>query len=607
MRTEKAEKRLQAGEYYITPQSEPEHSPVDNKPYWEVAGFRIWGGPKARVRRRFDTWPGADEKLRGFEEGDAEWLKNNRQVATPAVIVSKKLDESRLAEAERAVTLLPLDESHKPDSRYRLDEGIAFALTQGWNPIAGDATVNEVITKVRAWIKKRHALPWENEEYLAAGSLSRNKCVLDHCERIFGQHEISVINSVQCQKKVLEDATNEPDNYKQLALQGLSVVLNYLFKKETIIVVRLHRFGLKSKRIPQAMKLLERQEYLDVFWDTDLAAASNARFHMGLRPFSDLKKSRATEKWGLAPDLRYYHVPVDAKTGYRAVEVPPVARRLFQILRDEGRLGTLNEHGNYQLYIGAPISWRRWYLKMGYGETTPRQAKNCAVRLRTLSNEEAVVEFDKQYPRKYKEDKPSIPGEAQADAIQNFIEDSPRHGSISAYVHTTGGMVDSAATYFGNSRKIILDHYLAVMSRAEAFLQYQMIPTCLLEKIDPTTIPLPSWAKPELLTSEDNAEMETARAKLPKFDSSALSLRAKARTARREAFVRLWAAKKTSPDWPQIKAHYQARFARTSTALKAKGDAKAVAENRIPAQVPVVQAAQNPTFQSDSVPATKAA
>ena len=164
MRTEKAEKRLQAGKYYITPQSEPEHSPVDNKPYWEVAGFRIWGGPKARVRRRFDTWPGADEKLRGFEEGDAEWLKNNRQVATPAVIVSKKLDESRLAEAERAVTLLPLDESHKPDSRDRLDEGIAFALTQGWNPIAGDATVNEVITKVRAWIKKRHALPWENEE-----------------------------------------------------------------------------------------------------------------------------------------------------------------------------------------------------------------------------------------------------------------------------------------------------------------------------------------------------------------------------------------------------------------------------------------------------------
>jgi hypothetical protein len=128
-----------------------------------------------------------------------------------------------------------------------------------------------------------------------------------------------------------------------------------------------------------------------------------------------------------------------------------------------------------------------------------------------------------------------------------------------------------------------------------------------LEKIDPTTIPLPSWAKPELLTSEDKAEMEACRATLPKFDSSALSLRAKGRVAGRDAFVRLWAAKRTSPERPKLKADYQAHFAQASTALKAKGEAKAVTGNRTPPQVSVVQVAQDPTVQSDSVPATKAA
>lgn len=607
MRTENPKRRLQAGEYYITPESEPERSPVDNKPYWEVVGFRIWGGRKARMRLRFDIWRGADEKLRGYENGDAEWLRSNKEVATPAVIVSRKLDESRLAEAERAVALLPLDESNNLDRRWRLDDGIAFALTYGWNAIAGDATVKEVIQETRAWLKKRNALPWQNEDYLSDGSICRTKCVLNHCERIFGQFTISVINSAQSQKKVLEDARNEPDNYKQLALQGLRLVLNYLFKKETIGVVRMHRFGLKSKRIPQVMKLLERQEYLDVFWDTDLAAASVARFHLGLRPCSDLQKSRAAEKWGLTPDLRYYHVPVDSKTGYRAVEVPPVAKLLFQILKKEGRLGILNEHGNYQLHLGSKNTWSFWYLKTGYGEVTPKRAKHCTPRLRKLSDEEAVAEFNKQYPRKYKRGEPPTPGEAKTDAIMAFIEDSPRHGCISAYVHATNGMVDSAATYFGNSRGVILAHYLALIPKAEAFLQYQMIPTPVLEETDPKTIPLPSWAKPEHLTPDDKAEIEALRATLPQLDPTVPSLRAKGRAGNRDAIVRLWATRKASSDWPKTKEKYQAHLPRVSAALKAKREAKAAAGNRTQAPVPMVHAPQNPAVQSVSVPATKAA
>jgi hypothetical protein len=520
LRTENPKKWLEPGEYYITPQSKPEHSPVDKKPYCDLVGCRIWGGPKARVRLRWDTWTASDEKL-------------------------------------------------------------------------------------RIWFKKRTELSWKNEDHLA--TMSGVSCTLNHCERIFGQLTVGVVNSAEYQKAVLNAAEHEPDNYKQLALTGLRRALHYLLDRERISIVRLYSFGLKSEGIPQAMKLLERQQYIDVFWENDFAVAAVARFYMGLRPFSELKKSRAATPWGLSPDLRYYRVPMDSKTGYRPVEVPPVAKKLFEILRDEKRLGTLNEHGNYQIHIGNASTWSPWYLKMGYGAVTPVPAKNILPRLRKLSDEEAVSEFNTQYPRKYKNSNDSIPCKATTKAIDKYLNDSPRKGSISAYVHATGGMVDSAATYFSNSRKIILAHYLALMSRAEAFLLYQTIPTCLLGNIDPTTIPLPSWAKPELLSAEDKAELEALRAELPKFDASAPSFRKKAEVTRRDAIRRFWAAKKSSPDWQRTKEAYGAHAASARLASKAKQQAKAAAENRDPAQVPVTQAAQNPSAQSDLVPVTQAA
>ncbi|HUD46788.1 MAG TPA: hypothetical protein VMR33_08155 [Candidatus Baltobacteraceae bacterium] len=569
MRTENPKKRLEPGEYYVTPQSKPEHSPVDKKPYWELVGCRIWGGPQARVRLRWDTWTASDEKLRGFEAGDAEWLTTNKQVATPSVIVSKKLNESRLAEAERAVARLPQDESKNPDSRYQLDDGITFALVCGWNPKAGNTKIEDVIREMRIWLKKRTELSWKNEDHLA--TMSGVSCFLNHCDRIFGEFTVGVVNSAEYQKAVLHAAEHEPDNYKQLALTGLRRALNYLLDRERISVVRLYSFGLKSEAIPQAMKLLERQQYIDVFWENDFAAAAVARFYMGLRPLSELKKSRAATPWGLSPDLRYYRVPMDSKTGYRPVEVPPVAKKLFEILRDEKRLGILNEHGNYQLHIGNASTWSPWYLKMGYGAVTPALAKNILPRLRKLSDEDAVAEFNTQYPRKYKNSNDPIPCKATTEAVDKYLNDSPRKGSISAYVHATGGMVDSAATYFGNSRKIILAHYLALMSRAEAFLLYQTIPTCLLGNIDPTTIPLPSWAKPELLSAEDKAELEALRAELPKFYASTPSFREKAEVTRRDAIRRFWAAKKSSPDWQRTKEAYGTRAPRFKSKAPGQG------------------------------------
>jgi hypothetical protein len=586
MRTEDPEMRCAPGEYYITPQSKPEHSPADNKPYFEVDGWRIWGGPKARVRLRKDNWIAADLKLRLFEDGDNTWLKTHQQKATPAVVVSKRLDDGRLAEAERAVARLPLDKDNIPDGAYKLDEGIKFALDHGWDPAMANVMINDVCKDVRASVKRRSELPWNNKGHLARPGSAY--CTLNHCERIFGGYTVGDINSAKYQESVLDAAAGELDNYKQLALRGLGRVLNFLLKAEKILFVRMHKFGLKSDTIPQTMGFLESQEYQDVFWDTALAAASVARSKMGLRPESDLKKSKAKTPWGLKPDLRYYLVPNDSKTGYRPVETTPLARILFGILKRQNRLGKLNEHGNYQLYIGYASSWSYWYIKMGYGEAPPNRVKQMLRRLSKLSDEDAVAEFYKQYPRKYKNGNGAPSCETAADgkvtvtaaAIHAYLEDSPRSGCISGYVHVTDGMVDAAATRFGNSRPIILEHYLALMSRARAFLSYQIPPTQCLAEIDPRTVALPSFAKPELLTAEDRAEMEALLATLPKFDPSALSLRAKTEAIRGEAIRRSWALRKSSPDWEKLRKEYQARarHARVvrSTRLKAKASVPSV-------------------------------
>lgn len=516
MRTENPSKRLARGEYFITPFNSPIISPKDKKRIWEVNGIRAWGVKSGRVRRSLPTWQAADELVQQMEEADREWLKTHEQMIIPAVIVSRRLSAIRLAEAERAVALLPRDANHEPDSRYRLDEMVAYGLQSGVDPITLTTPVKIVAMEVLAWIKGRPLLPWNHVDRMSEDSVRNEVRNLTHCCSLFGELSIAVCNSKAFQRTTIQSATQVSETHKTAALDGLRRILNYLHDRERIPFARSYVNNRRITRVPKGMVLLERQAYLDLFWDTDLAAAAIARFHMGLRPRSDLKTSQLQDAWGLTPDLLTYIVPIDSKTGHRNVEVPPVATCLFEILRKEGRLGELNEHGNYCLNISDHEVWSSWYLKAGYGIVTPARARKASSWLRSLPDDEAVSAFLFVYPRRLKAGGPGLSAKA---LIQKYIFDAPRKASISAWIYVSGFRMDSVTTYHGNTKRIIQQHYSVLMNRPEAFLHYQMIPTCLLATIDPRTIALPSWADPRLLSAQEKVQLEGLRAVLPQLAS----------------------------------------------------------------------------------------
>lgn len=94
--------RRNRGEYYITPASQPKYD--DAGPYWIIDGITLWGDRIRLVRREYE----AVRLLRNeYEDADKKYKKDNKKEEMPAVIVSKVLDEVRLAEATRAIALLP--------------------------------------------------------------------------------------------------------------------------------------------------------------------------------------------------------------------------------------------------------------------------------------------------------------------------------------------------------------------------------------------------------------------------------------------------------------------------------------------------------------------
>ena len=105
------------------------------------------------------------------------------------------------------------------------------------------------------------------------------------------------------------------------------------------------------------MSIPQQQEYLDEFWFTALAAAAVAKLHLGVRPWSELGKSKSEDiKYGLTPDYRRFLVKPDSKTGWRAFLVPPVARVLFARLDKEGRLSKeRNRFAYHIIYEGDPV------------------------------------------------------------------------------------------------------------------------------------------------------------------------------------------------------------------------------------------------------------
>lgn len=261
MRTEDKNKRCARGEYYITPQGKPEFSPADKKPFWEVHGHTLWG---KRIRQRHDSWTAADLRVRELEDADGKWLTENKQFEQPAIIVSKVLDEMRLAQATRAIALLPLDHLKRADSRYLLDEGIEFALQAGWSPVHGNDTIQKLSDGYQELLKKRNKLKWQDQDSLADISLVSELLKQRYCAELFGKKTLATINSVEIQKQIVETC-GASDPKKQGALEGLSRLLNHLAREGKIHIVRVY-----TSTAATAVRLSERMACLG--WQTCLPA-----------------------------------------------------------------------------------------------------------------------------------------------------------------------------------------------------------------------------------------------------------------------------------------------------------------------------------------------
>jgi hypothetical protein len=307
------------------------------------------------------------------------------------------------------------------------------------------------------------------------------------------------------------------------------------------------------------MSIIQQQEYLDAVWRTKWAATGVARLFLGVRPWSELKKSKSDSvAYGLAPDCRTFFVPIDGKTGWRPVRCSPIATLLFEELKKEGRLfKTIDANGNMVLDHASTRAWTSMYARIGYrvGAGSLRDL-NRSAKGRAMSDDELVKYFRKFYPEKYPHE---------------FVKDYPRHTSISAFVESSLGEIDKAATHFGNSRIIINKNYRGRMSLAAAIVHYRLLPTGLKGKYKPEDIPLPPWCQvaPDKLSEADLKEMLALYASLPRFDPT-VDYTSRSRTAmeansRSEAVRRRWAEAKARSTWPEERAKLAKKVAEWKT------------------------------------------
>jgi hypothetical protein len=285
-------------------------------------------------------------------------------------------------------------------------------------------------------------------------------------------------------------------------MKGLSRLLHYLVEKEKLGVARIYKCETKIIAVPEAMSIQQQQEYLDELWPTVFAAGAVARLWLGARPWSELKKSKVEEvRYGLSTDYRTFYSPRDGKTGWRPVEVPPIARLLFEQLDKEGRLSReRTPEGFHIIYVGAANNWTYHYAKLGYMATTGivRQSQLD----RGMTREEIMDLFRARCPIKHKA----------------FTTDFPRHTNISAYLHVSNGQTDACATYHGNSRKIIDKHYRSLMSKAMAFLHFRLFPSIVAHLFKRDEIALPSFCT-VTMDELEKAEYNKLVASLPKLDT----------------------------------------------------------------------------------------
>jgi hypothetical protein len=210
---------------------------------------------------------------------------------------------------------------------------------------------------------------------------------------VFGEESLHTINSKPRQRAILDTLEHVSLTYKQYATAGLSLLLHWLKNAGRLgqVAVSCFRVSVASEAVPEVMSIIQQQEYLDGVWKGKMAAAGVARLFLGVRPWSELKKSKSEKvAYGLTPDCRTFLVPIDGKTGWRPVPCPPIATVLFEELKKEGRLfKTTDSHGNMLLQDAHPKTWTRLYAWIGY-KVGPGSIRSFlgTTKARTMSDQE---------------------------------------------------------------------------------------------------------------------------------------------------------------------------------------------------------------------------
>jgi len=226
--------------------------------------------------------------------------------------------------------------------------------------------------------------------------------------------------------------------------------------------------GKPKKGMPAIMPFSMQQAFLDHGWDTDWACRVIKLMFLALRP-SESRDARGY----FSDDLKTYHVPDESKTGWRDVEVLPIARILLNILKAEGRFEDKAPRSD------AALS--RFLAEVGFRSSPRALARRILGKKLTKDTPDNLIadcaeQFRKVYP----------------ELFENYVKDYPRHTAISARA-TSSENPDTTATWAGNSAKEVKESYWGRMAVEETIQHYRRIPTQLRGKLDPTTVALPSW------------------------------------------------------------------------------------------------------------------
>lgn len=151
-------------------------------------------------------------------------------------------------------------------------------------------------------------------------------------KEIYGDIKLLKLMNPDYQRRVITKTIPTIEMARKVC-SATSAFLGWLRHNHQVISSRVYMPGKPQKGMPQIMSLLMQQAYLDRGWDTEWACRVVKLLFLALRP----TEASAPEGY-LSEDCRSYHVPDDTKTGWRDVEVPPIAQILFGILKVEGRL-----------------------------------------------------------------------------------------------------------------------------------------------------------------------------------------------------------------------------------------------------------------------------